>query len=584
MKKRSGGKALGRATLMMACGLFAMSAASGQVLKGSEPVTNEDVVQMVHQGASESAIIAAIRANPARFDLSLDKMLALHRQGVSTHVLNAMAIARMREHKAGGEKNADGLSPQPYPPKSRTNGTLLNSGGQQTLLGTGANSPSGDGSKSALVPVVQQPAITDGNVGDGSMRPGASGMPAAQTSALNGTGKTAITAGQTAVMAPAMMQKTSPGTIGPGQTMSATGVASPATRVLTPEAETTVPSSRSASSPPSVTSLATVAQVPSEVNLPVAEECAKDPTQRIISISSSAQSYAGPRSAKMQRIAAPLIFRPGPQYTIWGCSLSSLNVQNGGVVFLNAPGPFPGALGGLGGLTNPWLYFMLTLDCQSWTDNAIVVSVSLDPGDLEWLRANGYAASDGVDIKLLVQNTVTYQVVAIDGFGFSTYGQQPSPPATTGTTPAMAAKAAIMVGASSATTPVANTSVCPDSTKPHVLSIVDSTTFAAPNAIEWNASYEIHGCGFGQNEGSLYVSGIPKPPAYCISGTSGPFSAKFSIRSWSDTVIDFSFDGNVMNQLENSGQCIYAHGGNAGLTVYRTDKASTVVPIWFVPN
>lgn len=427
--------------------LLSCASASAQVLKGSteqaKAVTNEDVLQMVHQGASEQAIIAAIRANPTNFDLSLNKMLALHREGVSTHILNAMSIARMRERKAGGETNADELSPQPYPPKSKTDGTLLNSGAQQTMLGTQANSPSGDGGKSALVPLVQRTAAAGTNnqgatemsptavernasLGDGNVQASTTGMSTTQKPALNGTGKAAITSNQAAATVPAMMQKTSAGTIGAGQTMSAQGNASSST-ILTQSARTValVPQAATASSAPRTTNLAAIEGMPSEVNLQVAEECAKDPTRRILSVRSSATGSAAARPVYTQRMTAqPLIFRPGPQYTIWGCSLSSLNDQNGGLVFLG-PGPVYGGpvLGGLGGLSDPWTWFLLGLNIDSWTDNAIVVSVPSDPDDLEWLRTNGYAASDGQDIKLWVQSAVTDRVITMDGFGFSTYAQ-----------------------------------------------------------------------------------------------------------------------------------------------------------------
>lgn len=82
-----------------------------------------------------------------------------------------------------GRANAVELSPQPYPPK----GTLLTPGAQQTMLGTQANSPSASRGKSTLWGMQRSPVI-----------------------------------------APAMIQKTSPGMIGPSQTMSANGGTSPA--------------------------------------------------------------------------------------------------------------------------------------------------------------------------------------------------------------------------------------------------------------------------------------------------------------------------------------------------------------------
>lgn len=420
--------------------------APGTPVESSRLLTNERIVQMVRQGQPEMRIISAIRANPGNFDLSLNKLLALHREGVSGHVLNAMVIAALQRRKGlsgAGGANADELSPQPYPPKSRINaagkaneaelspqpyppknGTLLSPSTQQTMLGTQASPAAGDGGKSALLPAVQQPAVTNGTMGDGSVQPGASSLPAVQTGTLNGTGKTAVTANRAAVTAPAMMQKTSPGTIGAGHTMSAQGNVSssamltrPAgTVAVTPQATTTASSLRTAN-------LAAVGGMPSKVSLQVAAECTKDPTRRILSISSSADSSTSPHRLAIRMRPAPVIFRPGPQYTIWGCSLGSLNNQNAGVVFLHAPGPFSGAMGGLGGLSNPWLYFLFALDIHSWTDNAIVASFPSDPPTLESLRQYGFASSDGVDIEVSVQSALTYEQVNLDGVGFSTYAQ-----------------------------------------------------------------------------------------------------------------------------------------------------------------
>jgi hypothetical protein len=372
MKKRIGnstGRILSRAMLMMVCAVLSATAAFGQVLKRSKPVTNEDVLQMARQGASESAIIAKIGANPTKFELTVDKILALHRQGVSTHILNAMVIAELRQRKAGGEKNADELSPQPYPPK----GALLNPGGQQTMLGTQANSPAGDGTKSALIPAVQRPAVTDGTMGDGSARPGASAVPAVQTGTLNGSGKTAITDGtKTAVTAPTMMQNTSPGPVGASQPMSATVGTSPSAGLLArtqtapplmSSATTPAPQQRPAGSQPrSASGVGTAAAaelMPSKINLQVAAECAKDPTERILGVTASPSLPAN-----------VVTIAPDHQYTIWGCSLGQANPSNT-VLFLWGGG---GYVNGYAGVA----VFAVALDVSSWSPNAIIASVSVD--------------------------------------------------------------------------------------------------------------------------------------------------------------------------------------------------------------
>ncbi|HEV2224875.1 MAG TPA: hypothetical protein VGR84_17925 [Candidatus Acidoferrales bacterium] len=325
---------------------------------------------MMRQGQAEASIIAAIRANPARFDVSLNKMLALQREGVSTRILNAVAIKEMRRRKGlsgSGGTNADELSPQPYPPK----GALMTPGAQQTLLGTQANSPSGDGSKSALVPTVQRPAATEGtkqgttamsptaverngSLGDASVQVSASGMPTAQTGTLNGgSGKTAVAANRAAVTAPAMMPKTSPGQIGTSQTMSAQGNASSSTAITQPARTASLaPQAAIASSTPRTTNLTAIEGMPSQVNLQVAAECAKDPSRRILGV------FDGSVAVKT--------FKIGHAYTIVGCSFGT-QLPTGAVYMIGGGGGWFG-----GGIV---LFFQI----QSWNDNFIVFST--DPSE-----------------------------------------------------------------------------------------------------------------------------------------------------------------------------------------------------------
>ena len=120
-----------RAMLVMVCGVFVVSAAYGQVLKGSAPaLTNQDVVRMVKAGVPESAVIASIDTRPAKFDVSPDALIELKRAGVSQNVIQAMLTrgnnpgsnpkATVTGMNDGG-KNRDDLNPQPYPPKGKTN-------------------------------------------------------------------------------------------------------------------------------------------------------------------------------------------------------------------------------------------------------------------------------------------------------------------------------------------------------------------------------------------------------------------------------------------------------------------------------
>jgi hypothetical protein len=97
----------------------------GQTQEPTRSFTNADVIGMVKAGRHESEISAAIRANPTKFDLSADALIALRKAGVSNKILEAM-IERERTGtilpRAGGGVNggakSDRLSPQPLPPKA----------------------------------------------------------------------------------------------------------------------------------------------------------------------------------------------------------------------------------------------------------------------------------------------------------------------------------------------------------------------------------------------------------------------------------------------------------------------------------
>lgn len=393
-------QAVGLIVVMICLGTLATSAPA-QVLKGSRALTNEDVVRMVKTRVSESAILAKIRANPAKFDLSREKMVALHRQGVTTHVLNFMVLAAIRQRKLGEGKNADDLNPQPYPPK----GQLLNPGAQRTLLGTQTNSASNPGGNSALVPAVQRPAITDGTAEAGSTNRGgfadgsksalipAVQRPAVAASTLNGGGKAAITDGTRPAVAQTMVMQKAPPAIGARQTMSAPGNAG-TSKLLAPQTVGTAGATLSSSpssgngSPARLGSLAPMQQVPS---MTVAAQCAADPTPRIISVTSNSGSFNG-------------VFRPGPLYTISGCSFGS-----SGAVVLN---PDEG---------NAWSFVSIYLDIVSWSDKAIVVSFPSDPAYLQWLRQD----VPSWPVRLCVQAfTYTLNPLAqADGFTYSTYPQ-----------------------------------------------------------------------------------------------------------------------------------------------------------------
>lgn len=189
-------------------GLRSLTGANGGSKYGT--LTNNDVVKMAKAGVPESTIVASIRSNPTQFDMSAGGVAKLRQIGISENILREMQNRSTDPNNnpkakvtGNGGKNADDLNPQPYPPKSKTGSqTLLPSSGQQTMLGTQANSPSASANQSALIPAVR-PAITDGTI----------------QGAITGNGKTALTDGTvTGGIRPA-----STPAIGASQTMSASG-------------------------------------------------------------------------------------------------------------------------------------------------------------------------------------------------------------------------------------------------------------------------------------------------------------------------------------------------------------------------
>ncbi|MGH9759536.1 MAG: hypothetical protein ACREAC_01710, partial [Blastocatellia bacterium] len=57
------------------------------------PLTNSDVIKMVKGGVPESAVVASIKSQPAKFDVSPEALIALHQAGVTQDELNAMIAA-----------------------------------------------------------------------------------------------------------------------------------------------------------------------------------------------------------------------------------------------------------------------------------------------------------------------------------------------------------------------------------------------------------------------------------------------------------------------------------------------------------
>ena len=75
--------------------LFVSCFSIGALAQGAEaPLTNASVVKLVRAGFSEKTVIAIVRARPARFDLSAERLIELKKGGVGERVILAM-LARM---------------------------------------------------------------------------------------------------------------------------------------------------------------------------------------------------------------------------------------------------------------------------------------------------------------------------------------------------------------------------------------------------------------------------------------------------------------------------------------------------------
>lgn len=59
---------------------------------GAAPLHNSDIVTLVKGGLSDDAIIAVIRKSRSEFDLSPTALVALHQEGVSSRIVEAMAV------------------------------------------------------------------------------------------------------------------------------------------------------------------------------------------------------------------------------------------------------------------------------------------------------------------------------------------------------------------------------------------------------------------------------------------------------------------------------------------------------------
>jgi len=114
---------------------FSGTAALGQSAK--PPLANDDVIQMVTNGLSESVVIGAISANDVNFDVSTGGLLALRKAGIGDKVTEAMLAAQA--------KNRDGAARRAVTAQTQTAAQLqamYPSGGRMGAIGiTGFDPP-----------------------------------------------------------------------------------------------------------------------------------------------------------------------------------------------------------------------------------------------------------------------------------------------------------------------------------------------------------------------------------------------------------------------------------------------------------
>jgi hypothetical protein len=105
----------------------------GQLLPvkpGAATLTNAEVIRLIKGGVPESAIINQIRSSNKKFDFSPASCQALAQARVSPKILDAMGDGSVRPCFTGGVRTgagtgADGLNPQPFPPKGSAGPTAI---------------------------------------------------------------------------------------------------------------------------------------------------------------------------------------------------------------------------------------------------------------------------------------------------------------------------------------------------------------------------------------------------------------------------------------------------------------------------
>lgn len=73
---------------------FALALIGAPEVAHAEPLAKQTVLELYHAGIGDEAIIAKVKADGVAFDLSVDEMIALRQQGISSAVIAAIVSAK----------------------------------------------------------------------------------------------------------------------------------------------------------------------------------------------------------------------------------------------------------------------------------------------------------------------------------------------------------------------------------------------------------------------------------------------------------------------------------------------------------
>ena len=100
---------------------------------GKAPLTNADIIKLVKLDLPPAAIIGKIKSSPTHFDVSVDALVELKKQGVTGDVMNEMMAASTSEEKHTAVTSQDYTDPKTmrkhglywYEPKNTANPLIL---------------------------------------------------------------------------------------------------------------------------------------------------------------------------------------------------------------------------------------------------------------------------------------------------------------------------------------------------------------------------------------------------------------------------------------------------------------------------